>query len=212
MTSTRKTLEVLETMFALYIESSDSNIKIFPSAAFKDLEPLSGSKLFAISSEMTGEMQGSLSLLMSSQDFASLGEVLKPTLELLFLSDPDTDLISLKDQSPDWMIKGKQLDPDDAVFRKVMIDTSTELGNVLFGIYSDTIYEVFDLHTHHSLPEFSTGTSDHYIQKVYSSPEPMSEQHFLIQNDFTISQKHFTLWCLISPSKKSMHVMLDRVG
>jgi len=210
--STRKTLEVLETMFSLNIESSDSSIKILPTVDVKHLELLSSDPLFVISSEMTGEMHGRLKLLMSKNDFTSLGEALKPTLKLLFLSSPDADLSTLEDQTPKWMEEGRRPDPDDSVFLNLMMDTSTELGNILFGIYTDTIYEVFDLHTHHSLPEFSRDNDHQYIQEVLSSPGPKSKQHMLIQNDFTILENHFALWCLISPSKKSLQTMLDRVG
>ena len=210
--STHRTLDVLETMFSLNIESSDSNIKILPTVDIQDLEPFGNESLFIISSEMTGEMQGSLKLLMCSKGFASLGKSLKSTLKLLFLSSPDADLSTLEDQIPEWMEEGQHPDSDDPVFLKLMTDTSTELGNILFGIYTDAIYSVFDLHTHHSLPVFSRDTQQQYIQGMLSSPDLLNKQHLVIQNDFTISGENFGLWCLISPAKKSLQVMLDRVG
>jgi chemotaxis protein CheY-P-specific phosphatase CheC len=210
--STHKVLDVLETMFSLNIDGSDSGIRILPTDAIENMERLSSDPLFVISSNMTGEMQGSLKLVMPLSDFKDLGEALKPTLKLLFLSNPDADLSTLEDQTPHWMEDGKQSDSDDFAFLEQMIDTSTELGNVLFGIYTDAIYKVYDLHTRHSLPEFAITSDQQYISDMLSSSALLDKQHLVIENNFSLLNGHFGLWCLISPSKKSFQVMLDRVG
>jgi len=210
--STRQTLDVLENMFSLNIDSSDSGISILPSAKIKKIKDLSKNPLFVVSSKMRGEMWGSLTLLMSSSDFKNLGEALKPTLKLLFLSNPDADLSTLERQTPGWMKEGRRSHLDDDAFFERMVDTSTELGNVLFGIYTNAIYEVFDIHTHHSLPEFSPRAGKQHIQDILSSLKLLNKQHLVIQNNFTIFEKYFNLWCLISPSKRSLKTMLNRVG
>ena len=210
--STHKILDVLETMFSLNIDGSDSGIKILPTDAIENMERLTSNPLVVISSNMTGEMQGSLKLVMPSSDFKDLGEALKPTLKLIFLSNPDADLSTLEDQTPHWMEDDKQSDSDDFAFLEQMIDTSTELGNVLFGIYTDAIYRVYDLHTRHSLPEFAIASDQQFIGDVLSSSALLDKQHLMIENNFSLLNGHFGLWCLISPSKESFQVMLDRVS
>lgn len=210
--NTRKTLDVLETIFSINVDSSDSRIKISPTVDLETSERLNSGSLFIISSKMTGEMQGSLSLLMRATDFKNLGEVLKPGLKLLFLSSPDADLSTLDDQTPDWMEEDDQPDQDYGVFLEQMIDTSKEFGNVLFGVYTSAIYSVFDLHTRHCLPEFSKITSQQPIHEVLSSRKLLNRQHLLIENSFSVSQNQFHLWLLVSPTKKSLQVMLNRVG
>lgn len=209
--NTAKTLDVLETMFSLNIDSSDSRFKILPTSDVVKTERLTSGSLFIISSKMTGEMQGSMRLLMRATDFNNLGEALKPTLKLLFLSSPDADLSVLDDQMPDWMEDVDQLCSDDDVFLEQLMDTSKEFANVLFGVYTSAIYRVFDLHTHHSLPEFSKATSQQSIQDIFSSRDPPDKQHLLIENNFSVLQNQFNLWLLISPSKKSLQVILNRV-
>lgn len=210
--NTLQTLDVLETMFSLNIDSSDSRIKILPTADVAKTELLNSGSLFIISSKMTGEMQGSLSLLMRATDFKNLNEVLKPTLKLLFLSSPDADLSLLGDQMPEWMEDDDQPSSDDYIYLEQMMDMSKEFANVLFGVYTSAIYSVFDLHTHHSLPEFSKITSQQSINDFFSSRDLRDKQHLLIENNFSVLQNQLNLWLLISPSKKSLQVMLNRVG
>lgn len=212
LASTSKVLSVLETMLALEIDSSHSSLEIMPAVNIEKLEPLCSEPLYVISSEMMGELQGGLHLLMSSSDFKTLGEVMKPILKLLFLSDSDTDLTTLENQKPDWMKDDQKPLKDDPVFHGRMIDTLTELGNVLFGIYTKALYITFDLHTNHSLPESSRGTNQQYIQQILSSPAFLDKRHLVIENEFSTLNKTIRLWCLISPKQKSFQEILNRIG
>jgi chemotaxis protein CheY-P-specific phosphatase CheC len=210
--STCKILDVLENMFSLNVDGSDSSIKLLPAMNIKKLERLGPDPLFTVSSQLTGEMKGSLTLLMNPTDFKQLGEVLKPTLKLLFLSNPDADLSTLKNHLPEWMEDDEQSNSNDSVFFEQMMDASKELGNMIFGIYTDAIYKVFDLHTQHSMPEFSGNTQQQTIHEVLTSQNLLDKQHFLIENEFTDLHRNFGFLCLISPSRKSLKVMLERVG
>ena len=212
-----KALNVLETVLGLNIDSSDSSIEIVPAVNIEKIEPLSiehlsNGPLYVISSEMAGELQGGLHLLMRSSDFKNLGEVMKPILKLLFLSSPDTDLATLESQKPDWMKDNDESHTDDSAFHEQMIDVLTEMGNILFGIYTSAIYEVYDLHTNHTVPEAFRNTDLHYIQQVLSSPELLDVQHLVIQNEFSALEKPIKLWCLVSPTQKSFQEILNRIG
>jgi chemotaxis protein CheY-P-specific phosphatase CheC len=210
--STSKVLNAVETMVALEIDSSHSSLEIMPAVNIEKLEPLCSEPLFVISSGMMGELQGGLHLLMRSSDFKTLGEVMKPILKLLFLSDSDTDLTTLESQQPDWMKDDQKPLKDDPAFHGRMMDVLTELGNVLFGIYTKAVYVTFDLHTNHSLPESSKDTDQQYIQQILSSPALLYRQHLVIENEFSILNKTFKLWCLISPERKSFQEILNRTG
>ena len=92
------------------------------------------------------------------------------------------------------------------------MDALTELGNVLFGIYTKALYITFDLHTYHSLPESSRGTNQQYIQQILSSPAFLDKRHLVIENEFSTLNKTIKLWCLISPKQKSFQEILNRIG
>ena len=209
--STGKVLNVLETMFALKIDSSDSSIKIVPTVNIEKIEHLSSEPLYVISSEMAGELQGSLHLLMRSSDFKSLSELMKPVLKLLFLSSTDADLATLEDQKPDWMQDDDKPHPDESAFHEQMMDALTEMGNVLFGVYTSAIYMIYDLHTYHSYPESLRDPELQPIQKILSSPELPDQQHLVIENEFSVLGKLIRFWCLISPSQKSFQEILNRI-
>ena len=187
LASTGKVLNVLETMFALNIDSSDSSIEIVPTVDIEKIEPLISGPMDVISSEMAGELQGSLHLLMRSSDYKTLGEVMKPILKLLFLSNP-------------------------AEFHEQMMDALTEMGNLLFGVYTSAIYMIYDLHTYHSVPKFLIVTDQQYVQQILSSPELLDKQHLVIENEFSALHKPIKLWCLISPTQKSFQEILNRIG
>lgn len=185
--STGKVLNVLETIFALNIDSSDSSIEIVPTVNIEKIKHLSSGPLYVISSEMVGELQGSLHLLMRSSDYKTLGEVMKPILKLLFLSNP-------------------------AAFHEQMMDALTEMGNLLFGVYTSAIYMIYGLHTYHSVPKFLIVTDQQYVQQILSSPELLDKQHLVIENEFSALHKPIKLWCLISPTQKSFQEILNRIG
>lgn len=207
--STSKSLDVLENMFAIHIDNSDSSIEILPNVDIEKMEHLASNPLFVISSEISGELEGTLNLLMSSTDFENLGEVMKPILKLLFLSNPDADLATLEDQKPDWM---HSTHPNDSTFISVILDTLTEMGNVLFGVYTIALYKVFDLNSHHSVPVILKDKEQQNIQQILSLPELANKQHLVIESEFSVLHKPIKLWCLISLSKKSFQDILDRVG
>lgn len=210
--STGKVLNVLETMFVLNIDSSASSIEIVPTVDIEKIEHLRSGPLYVISSEMAGELQGRLHLLMRSRDYKTPGEVIKPILKLLFLSNSDADLATLESQKPDWMQNFDMLHSDDAAFHEQMMDTLLELGNVLFGVYTRAIYMIYGLHTYHSLLKYLRDTDQQYIQQILSSPKLLDTQHLVIENEFSALHKPIKLWCLISPTQKSFQEILNSIG
>jgi len=212
LTSTSKALDALETMLALNIDSSDSSIEIARVVDVEKIAPLSREPLYVISSEMAGELQGNLYLFICSSDLKNLSEAIKPTFELLFLSSPDADLATLESQKPDWMNDDYKPHTDDSAFHEQMMDVLTEMANVLFGIYTKTIYAIYDLHTYHSLPESLRDTDRQHLQQILSSPKLLKKYHLVIMNEFSASHKPIKLWCLISPTRKSLKEILNRIG
>ncbi len=210
--STRKFLELLETTFMLHIDSSSSHIEIMPTNTIEKIEQLSSGPLYVISSGMTGELQGGLHLLMRPSDFKNLGEVMKPTLEFLFLSNVDANLGTLESQKPNWMQEHNESSTDDSAFPEQLMDALTEMGNSLFGIYTNAFYKTYDLYTHHSSIKTFRVTDQKSIQQVLLSPGMMNKQHFVVENELIVSDHHIKLWCLISPTQKSFQEILNRIG
>lgn len=212
VTSTRKFLELLETTFMLHIDSSGSNIEIMPTNSIEKIEQLNGGPLYVISSGMTGELQGGLHLLMRPSDVKNLGKVMKPILEFLFLSSPDANPGTLENQKPNWVQENNKSNTDDSAFREQLMDALTEMGNSLFGIYTNAFYETYDLYTHHSSFKTLRVTDQKSIQQVLLSPRMLNKQHFVVENELNVSNHHIKLWCLISPTQKSFQEILNRIG
>ncbi len=210
--STRQSLELLETTFMLQIDSSDSNIEIVATADIEKIERLNSESLYVIPSEMTGELQGHLHLLMRLSDFINLGEMLKPTLEFLFLSEHDVNLAAPESQKPNWMQDKNKSKMDESAFQNHLMDALTEMGNSLFGIYTNAFYETYDLYTHHSPLRPLRDSDQRSIQQVLLSPEMQNKQHFVVENEIHVLNNHIRLWCLISPTQKSFEEILNRTG
>jgi len=208
---TGKALNVLETMFMLNIDFSGSSIEIVSAANSENIKHLGSRPLYAISGVLDGELQGSLHLLMRTSDFKCLSEVMKPILRLLFLSSTDVNLPSKENIEPESMLDDGNAHPDEWSFHEQMMDTFTEMGNVLFGVYTSAFYKVYDLHTYHSYLESSRNPDQRPIHQILSSAEMSEQQHMVIENEFSVLGNLFRLWCLISPTQKSFQEILNRI-
>jgi chemotaxis protein CheY-P-specific phosphatase CheC len=211
VTATRDALDYLESMFLLNIDSSSADINIEPAVNNEKIHQLGESPLYAISSSMTGELQGNLHLLMRTDDFQSMGEVMKPILKLVFLSSPDANLADLECQMPDWMQDDENPSVEDMTFHEQLMDTLTEIGNLLFGVYSRAFYKIYDLHTSLSSPQALKNPDQQPINKILSTPEPPDQWHLLIENEFVVLNKSIRFWSLISVTQKSFNEILDRI-
>jgi len=208
---TGKALNALEDMFGLNIDSSDSSIEIAPAVSNENLKHLGNGALYIVSSAMTGDLQGSILLVMRSDDFNYLCEAMRPVLSLLFLSNPDADLAVLDSQKPKWMQENSKEPSEDAAFKEQMMDTLAEIGNVFFGLYTKAIYRISDLNTHHSIPEVLKDTDQQLIKQVLSSSEKPDQLHLVIENEFVVVDRPIKLWCLISPTRASLADILKRI-
>jgi len=208
---TGKTLDALETMFGLDIDSSDSNIEIAPAANSEYLKHLGNGTLYTVSSALVGDMQGSILLLMRSSDFKYLGEAMRPVLSLLYLSSPDADLATLDHKKKDWMQDNGIHHNGETAFHEQMMDTLAEMGNVLIGLYSKAIYRISDLNTDHSVPYALRDTDQQVIQRVLSSSEVSDQPYLVIENEFVVMDNPIKLWCVISPTQDSFQDILKRI-
>ncbi len=208
---TRKALNALEVMFGLNIDSSDSTIEIAPAVNSETLKHLGNGTLYVVSSSLVGDLQGSMLLLMRSDDFKYLGEMMRPILSLLFLSAPDADLSELDSRKPDWMQDNDTGSSGDTAFDEQMMDTLAEMGNVLFGLYTKAMCNICALNSHHSVPEASRDPEQRAIQKLLSSSEGKRQLRMIIENEFVMTGRPIKIWCLISPEQKSFQEILGRI-
>lgn len=208
---TGRTLDALEGMFGLDIERSDSNIEIASAANSEFLKHLGEGTLYTVSSALVGDIQGSILLLMRSNDFKYLGEAMRPVLSLLYLSRSDADLATLEDQKMDWMQDNGTGHTEDTAFHEQMMDTLTEMGNVLIGLYSKAIYKISDLNIDHSIPYALKDTKQQVVQRVLSSSELSDQPYVVIENEFIVTDRPIKLWCLISPTQDSFQDILKRI-
>jgi chemotaxis protein CheY-P-specific phosphatase CheC len=204
-------LDAIETMFGLEIESSSTSIEIAPAVESENIKSLGNEPLYVVASDLVGDIQGSILLLMKSDDFRYLGEVMRPVLSLLFLCSPNADLESLDKRKPDWMQEDGLADSDDVEFYRVMIDTLGEIGNVLMGLYTRAICEIFVVNTHHRLPKTSKDPDQQVMQRVLASSAEQARQHLIVQTEFIVQNRPIRLWLLISPTKQSLQGMLDKI-
>lgn len=211
LTGTGNALNVLESIFLLNIDSSDSSIEVASAVNSKKIDQLGDTPLYGVSSLMEGELQGNLHLLIHSEAFERLGEVMRPILKLLFLSSPDTNLVSADGEMPDWMQDDGTIQLEESVFFAQMMDVLVEMGNVLFGVYTSAIYKTYDLHTYHSLPESLKDPIQKPISEILSSQEIRNQHHLVIENEFSVRDETIKFWCLISPTQKSFQELVNRI-
>jgi chemotaxis protein CheY-P-specific phosphatase CheC len=209
---TGSTLDALETIFGFSIDSSESSIEIELSVNCENLKHLGGGPLYVVSSAMVGDMQGKVLLLMRSIDFEYLSEVMRPVLSLLFLCSPDSDLEELNKQMLELSQDNDIRDSNEMVFHEQMMDTLAEMGNVIIGLYSKAIYNIYHLNTHHSLPVAMRDPNQQLIRWVLSSSEAPDQPYLVIENEFVVMDRPIKLWCLISPTQESFQDILERIG
>ena len=211
LNGTGKTLDALETMFGLDVESSDSSIEITSAADSEFLKNLGNGPLYTVSSALAGDMQGSILLLMRSSDFDCLCEAMRPVLSLLYLSSPDVDLATLDHQKLGWMQDTGTQQTHDEIFHERMMDTLSEMGNVLIGLYSKAMFKICDLNAEHSIPYALRDPNQQVIQRVLSSPDVSDQSYLVIENEFIVMGRPLKLWCLISPTHDSFQHILERI-
>jgi len=208
---TEKALNALDALFGLDIDSSDSCIEIAPAVNSENLKHLGSGALYIVSSAMLGDMQGKIQLLMRSSDFNRLGKVMRPVLNLLFLSGIDSDLTELDDQKTRCIQDNDKGSTGDAVFHEQMMDTLSEMANIIIGLFAKAIYELCDLNTHYSVPEALKDPDQQAIRQILSSSKLSEQQHLVIQNEFFVMDQPIKLWLLISPTRKSFQNILNHI-
>ena len=209
--STGNVLSALEAMLGFTIESSNSTIEIAPADENENLKNVGDGVVYTVSSDIEGDMQGSVLMLMRAGDFNHLGEVMRPILGLMFLSSPDVDLAELDKQKPGWMQDPSAEGADIDAYKDQMMDTFTEMGNLIIGLYSKGIYKICDVNTHHTVPKATKDSEQEIIHRLLSSPGASDRFHLVIENEFMVMEKPIKIWCLISPTEKSFQHILDGI-
>lgn len=208
---TEGALNALDALFGLDIESSDSCIEIAPAINSENLKDLGSGTLYTVSSAMLGDMQGKILLLLRPSDFKYLSKAMRPVLDLLFLSGTDTDLTALDNQHKDCTQDNDAGSIGEADFDEQMIDTLSEMANIIIGLYTKAIYKICDLNTHYSVPKVLKDIDQQAIRQVLSSSEVSGQQHLVIQNEFFVMDRSIKLWLVISPTQKSFQKILKKI-
>lgn len=206
-----RTLSVLETVFELTIDCSSSSIEVAPVSQNQNLKHFGTGPLYIISSSLTGEINGSIVMLLRLADFNYLSEMMKPVLSLLFLSSSDTDLTVLEHQRPEWM-QNDDVEPlDDLAYHDQMMDVLAEMGNILMGQYTRGIFKICGLNTSHSVPLVMKDPLQATIRQVLTSSGKEGGMQLVIENELFLKNKPLKLWCLIAPSKDSFKEILKGI-
>jgi hypothetical protein len=209
---TRKALGAFESIFGLEIDSSDSSVEIASYVNSKKIKEIGGEPLYVVSSEMAGELLGSIHLVLRSGDFNYLGQVMKPHMELSYLSEHGADLLEPNRPKPLWMLDSASQDKARQAFHQEMVDKVTEMAKVLFNVYFEAIYMIYDLHTYHSLSKSLADRAQQTIAQVLHAGEQPDLHHLIIENDFLVMGTPIRFWCLISPAEESFQEILNRIG
>lgn len=207
---TGRVLHAIETMLELEIEKSESLMEIAPANESQFLRRIGDRSLYAISSNLAGDMQGRLCLLVESGDVQRLADLMIPVLTLLFLSGSDADLQTLERNRPHWMSAQGELSLQDAEFQAQMVDLLGELGNVLFGSYSRTLYEYSALTARHSIPRVGGDTTWQDLLLAHDALGLQQQPGIIIEHQLHIGGRPVQLWCLISLEPDSFRKLLGR--
>lgn len=159
--------------------------------------------MYIISSTLEGQVDGSIALFMRATDFNYLSQVMRPVLSLYFYANSDDDLEELEHNKPDWMQKSPEDCVNDSVYKKQMLDVFAEMGNVLLGQYTKSIFKIYGLHTQHSVPLLIRDPQQVMTRQLLFASGEKSRFHIVIENEIIMDDKPINLWCLISPTTAS---------
>lgn len=208
---TGKVLNALETMFELEVETSESLLEIVAANDSDALREVRNEWLYTVSSDLQGELEGSVQVLMRSTDIDHLAELLRPLLSLLFLSCPNTDLETLDTAKPGWLDDQITAPMKDAEFRAQMLDMLTEMGNVLIGLYSRAMFELSTLSAHHSMPLVDWHANPGTLMELLGRNGTPEQLCLVIDNQFLIAGHPIHMWCVISLSPGSFRNLLQGI-
>lgn len=205
---TGKVLKAFENMFELEIERSESLMEIARAHDSEALRDVVADPLYAVSSDLSGELRGRVHLLLQTGDLNDLAELLKPVLSLLFLSSPDADLKTLDNARPGWMEDLGMPAMDDACFQAQMMDALSELGNVLIGIYSRLIHDLSALGTRRSLPRVEYVADPKAVPLNFHGVGTGDVPLMIIDHLIQVDGAPIHLWCVISFAPDSFQDLL----
>lgn len=210
--STANSLRALEIIFELSIGGSSSSIEIAPAAYNASLKNFGEGSLYIISSDLLGEVNGNIVLFLRADDFNYLSEVMKPAMSVLFMANPDENLAAADSQKPYWLQNHVTAYMDEDIYREHMMDTLAEMGNILIGLYSKSIYKICELNSHHSVPlVMKEDPEQETLRAILSASDEQEQQHLVIENEFYLNEEPITLWCLFSPTSESFRDMLNGI-
>lgn len=204
-------LRTIETMFEVEIEKSESLMEIAPANESEFLRTVNDRALYTISSDLAGDLQGRVCLLVQSAHVQHLADLMMPVLTLLFLSDADADLQTLERSKPGWMGEAGGPAMQDAEFQAQMTDLLGELGNVLIGSYTRTLFEWSALATRHSLPRVGGNVAWKDVLILLDHCSVQRHPGLIIQHHLQIGGRPVSLWCVISLVPDSLGNLLSAI-
>lgn len=208
---TTKALVALQNIFDLNVTSSDSTISVAPASANDNLKHFGNGPLIIVTSKLANDIQGNCSLLLRWRDFRYLSEVMWPILSLMFLSKPDLDLDTIEGHKPEWMLEGQAGHLNHPGYQEQMMDALKEMGNVLIGLYSKSIFNVCGLSVNHSMPLVMKDPQQTIFQRMMFSENVRERIHLVIENDLFFDNGTMKMWFVVSPTPASFNIMLQKL-
>lgn len=209
---TANALSALETIFDLNVSCSESTIEVAPTIQNENLRHFRGESLYIISSTLVGQIDGSIALFMRASDFKYLSQVMRPILSLFFYANSEDDIEELEHRKPGWMQKSPEECLKDTAYKKQMMDVFAEMGNVLLGQYTKSIFKIYGLNTQHSVPLVIEDPQQVMTRQLLFASGEKSRFHIVIENEIIMDDKPINLWCLISPTAESFSSIIHGVG
>ena len=172
--------------------------------ALMDLDPGPGASVI---SSVHGDVEGNFLFLQTRRDFQTLSQVMGPTL----IGGARRAVNGAEDHSkPDWLIEQRHQDLDSRELQAQMLDTITEMGNVLFGIYLTAFYSDCKLTAFQDVPTASlVDDPQSLLMKTLSWKSRGANIAFVIEIDYVIAQKTLKAWLLMLPLMSGLRAMFD---
>jgi chemotaxis protein CheY-P-specific phosphatase CheC len=199
----------LENIFGLSIDSSDTRIEIASAVVKEHLEHLGSGTVYTMSSDLVGNLSGSVLLIIRAEDFKYLCEMMTPVLNLMFPEGADDG--AENSSSPEAPPTGGTGQMSETAIQEHMMETLAEMGNVLIGVCTKAIFKVFQIKVHHSVTQVMKDTNQQSITQLLSSSAGSDKQYVIIENDFIAMEKPIKFWCLTSLVHESFQYILQQI-
>lgn len=200
----------LEMLTQQVIEQLSVRTRVVVEASMRDLASLmhlETDPVASVVSTIRGDFESTFLFLQSNRNFETLGQVMGHALTGTARSRTHPFTLHLQ---PDWTFEQKHQILDKETMKAQMLDTISEIGNILFGNYLTTFQNDLNLTTYQSVP--STRLVDDPLSLLMqtipwsSGGAPIA---FVNQINCVIRQRKLEAWLLMVPDASGLEKMID---